>query len=73
MGVSIKLILITASNGLRELENKSGGVIGITRTNTSLVRWTLSYNIRTSLSMQTYRMIYTVDTGHIPIKQQHLV
>jgi hypothetical protein len=45
------------SRSLNGVGKKSGGIIGITKTNTALARWTLSYNQRASISMQTYEMM----------------
>ena len=52
---------------LNGVGKKSGGIIGITKTNSALTRWTLSYNHRTRISMQTYEMMNVgVDTEFIP-------
>ncbi|KAG1668552.1 Protein smg8 [Nymphon striatum] len=42
---------------LNGVGKKSGGIVGITKTNTALARWTLSYNQRASVSSQTYAMM----------------
>ncbi|KAG1647324.1 Down syndrome cell adhesion molecule-like protein 1 [Nymphon striatum] len=41
---------------LNGVGKKSGGIVGITKTNAALARWTLSYNQRASVSSQTYDM-----------------
>ena len=52
---------------LNGIGKKSGGIIGITKTNSALARWTLSFNHRTRISMQTYEMMNVgVDTGYTP-------
>ena len=52
---------------LNGIGKKSGGIVGITKTNTALARWTLSYNQRASVSNQTYEMMNVgLDTEWTP-------
>jgi len=52
---------------LNGVGKKSGGIVGITKTNTALARWTLSYNQRASVSNQTYEMMNVgLDTEWTP-------
>ena len=42
---------------LNAVGKKSGGIVGITKTNKALARWTLSYNLRANVASQTYKMM----------------
>lgn len=45
---------------LNAIGKKGGGIIGITKTNSALVRWALSYNLRASIARKT-RTLFMVD------------
>ena len=46
----------------------AGGIIGMTRTTSALMKWTLSYNARSFISDQTYR-IYGLEMDNLVTKE----
>ena len=42
---------------LNDVGKKSGGLVGITRVASALIRWTLSYNLRTVITSQSAAML----------------
>ncbi len=45
-----------AQEWLKGVGKKGGGIVGIMKTASALCRWTLSYNLRSHIAMETYAM-----------------
>ena len=58
-----------AHNWINSIGQRGGGIVGITKTTSALCQWTLSYNLRSHIAADTYKM-YDMSIGQTHVQHE---